>query len=75
MSRRKWSALGRLWDSLLPGIICINPMAMAYYLAIVQEETPLNGSVHAADIAVASATMRTGAMIERVDATRPLHAT
>ena len=45
MNERTWSALGWLWDSVLPALICLNPMAMGYYLAIVQEEMPLTGSV------------------------------
>ena len=62
MSKEMRSALGRLWDSLLPGLMCLNPMAMAYYLAVVAEEMSLSGSVDDPDIALASATKRSGAM-------------
>lgn len=45
VSKRSWSALGRLWDSVLPGLISLNPIAMAYYEGVVLEEMPLTGSV------------------------------
>ena len=60
MSNRTWSALGRLWDSLVPGMMCLNPMAMAYYLATIQEEMPLTESIQTAGMTVASETNRSG---------------
>ncbi len=33
--------LERLWDWLLPGLVCLSPMgAIAYYNAVAEEEAP-----------------------------------
>lgn len=41
MDSRFWGAAGRLWDWLIPALICLDPMAAAYYYAIPNEELPL----------------------------------
>ena len=39
------SKLGRFWDWLLPGLICLCPMgALAYYNACAENEAPQNDS-------------------------------
>jgi hypothetical protein len=39
------SKLGRLWDRLLPGLICLCPMgAMAYYNAGAENDVPQHDS-------------------------------
>ncbi len=49
------SKLGRLWDWLLPGLICLSPMgAVAYYSARDDKEAPRNESKRAGRDALAT---------------------